>query len=120
RLSYIADRYNDFKNDTGKIDFEDMLFLGMKMDLPVSVLLCDEVQDNSALLWSVIDAWAKPVGMSVMAGDPWQAIYLFSGASPDLFRKREGTWRTIGNSHRLSARTAEFALSLLRAAGYEN
>lgn len=59
-------------------------------------------------------------GMSVMAGDPWQAIYLFSGASPELFRKRQGTWRTIGNSHRLDARTAAFALQLLRRAGYEN
>jgi superfamily I DNA/RNA helicase len=120
RLQWIAYRYEEFKADLRKIDFEDMLETGRQMPLPVSVLLCDEVQDNSALLWSTIDAWAPPDGMSVMAGDPWQAIYLFSGASPELFRNREGTWKTIGNSHRLSARTAAFALQLLRSAGYED
>lgn len=122
-LEAIAARYTQFKTDVGKIDFEDMLELGRQIPLPVRVLLCDEVQDNSWLLWSVIDAWASrnltdQVAVSVMAGDPWQAIYLFSGASPDLFRNRKGKWQTIGDSHRLSSSSAIYALDLLRYAGY--
>lgn len=121
RLMAIASRYEQFKVDIGKIDFEDMLFLGGDVQLPVNVLFCDEVQDNSALLWSVIDRWSHQgsgVTYLVNAGDPWQAIYLFSGASPELFRKREGQWTTIGNSHRLSGSSARYALDLLRYAGY--
>jgi superfamily I DNA/RNA helicase len=118
RLEGIAVRYEAYKNEIGKIDFEDMLSMGREIPLPVSVLLSDEVQDNSALLWSVIDSWAESVDLLVNAGDPWQAIYLFSGASPDLFRGRTGRWVTIGNSHRLSAASATYALDLLRYSGY--
>lgn len=120
RLAFIAGKYRAYKTDLGKIDFEDMLEQGSQLPIPATVLLCDEVQDNSSLLWSVIDKWAAGAELTVMAGDPWQAIYLYSGASPELFRNRQGKWITIGDSHRLSAATAAYALSLLRTAGYQD
>lgn len=118
RAEFIVQKYEEYKRDLKKIDFEDMLILGREFPLPVTVLLCDEVQDNSALLWSVINAWAQNTQLVVMAGDPWQAIYQYMGAEPSLFRNRAGRWATIGDSHRLSASTADYALSLLKNAGY--
>src|SRR5262249_55239827 len=69
----IAREYEDFKKQVHRIDFEDMLELGRRQSLPVDVLLADEVQDNSKLLWSVIDHWSQGIDY-VMAGDPYQAI----------------------------------------------
>jgi hypothetical protein len=118
RAAFIVEQYERYKNDIHKIDFEDMLTMGREFPLPVTSLLCDEVQDNSALLWSVIDAWKQSTSLTVMAGDPWQAIYLYMGAEPGLFRNRSGRWATIGNSHRLSAGSATYALGLLKSSGY--
>ena len=105
--------YTTWKQDESLYDFEDMLEQGREMPLPVKVLLCDEVQDNSPLLWSVIDRWKEHTQLAVMAGDPYQAIYLFAGADPDLFRNQPGQWKTIGDCHRFDDATAQYAKNLL-------
>lgn len=114
----IVDAYEHFKGDVGKIDFEDMLIQGRADQAPVSVVLADEVQDNSPLLWSVLNEWAQARDF-VMAGDPYQAIYLFSGAQPGLFINHEGDLRRLGDSHRLTSDSARGAQNVLRGAGYE-
>lgn len=117
RAEYLAGQYEQFKKDTHKIDFEDMLELGRGMMLPVDIMLADEVQDNSKLLWSVLDSWSEG-RHTFLAGDPYQAIYIFSGAEPSLFIGHEGKLSHLGDSHRLDAPSAEYAQSILRAAGY--
>jgi superfamily I DNA/RNA helicase len=117
RAQHIVDAYEHFKADLSKIDFEDMLARGMEERPPVSVLLADEVQDNSPLLWDVIDAWSAEHDVA-MAGDPWQAIYLFSGASPELFVNHPGELHALGDSHRLTAESAQRAQRILRQAGH--
>ena len=117
RIERIVAAYEHFKADVGKIDFEDMLVLGGDQMLPVTVGLADEVQDNSPLLWDVLDRWLADRDQ-VMAGDPYQAIYLFSGAAPHLFIDHPGELRRLGDSHRLTPEAAAMAQSVLRAAGY--
>lgn len=117
RIMRIITSYEHFKAETGKIDFEDMLLLGGDQMPDVAVVLADEVQDNSPLLWDVINTWAAESDF-VMAGDPYQAIYLFSGAAPELFIDHPGDLRRLGDSHRLTAESAAAAQAVLRGAGY--
>lgn len=115
RIQGLALEYTAWKQQQGYLDFEDMLDLGKQARLPVKALLCDEVQDNTPLLYSVLQAWEQPTEVSVFAGDFYQAIYHFAGASPDLFKARPGTWTTIGNSHRFDQRTADYARLLIES-----
>jgi hypothetical protein len=117
RCEYLARAYESFKHAEGLIDFEDMLENGRHEMPPVEVVLADEVQDNSPLLWECVDNWSRG-RYTALAGDPYQAIYLFSGAEPDLFINHPGVLRSLGNSRRLTADAATRAQWLLRSAGY--
>lgn len=119
RAAGIVAAYEDHKQQMDRIDFEDMLERGLTVAPPVDVVLADEVQDNSPLLWKVVDHWSRG-RLCALAGDPWQAIYLFSGAQPELFVDHPGTLRSLGNSRRLTERAAGFAQHLLFAAGYSD
>lgn len=118
RARHLIAEYEAWKRDKKKIDFEDMLERDSGVRLPVSVMICDEVQDNSPLLWSVLDHWGQHVTLRIHAGDPYQAIYSFAGADPQLFRGREkyGRWITIGNSHRFDEASAAYARAVITAA----
>src|SRR4029077_7875508 len=71
--------------------------------------------------WKVIEAWAEHVKLLIVAGDPWQAIYQFMGAEPALLRERPSDqFRTIGDSHRLDAASADYARTILAQAGYQH
>ena len=120
RTKRIVQAYEDYKRQTHRIDFDDMLTLALGHDRPpVDVVLSDEVQDNSPLLWQVADQWAEGADYYAMAGDPYQAIYLFSGARPALFIDHPGKLVPLGDSRRLTAHAAERAQGILSAAGYE-
>ena len=113
----VARAYQDYKRQAQRIDFEDMIEQGRHERPPVEVVMADEVQDNSPLMWSVVDAWAEGRDY-IMAGDPWQAIYLFSGAVPRLFIDHDGEFMSLGDSHRLTAPAAERAQHILRLGGH--
>jgi len=117
RAEKIVQQYEDFKAAKSRIDFEDMLLQGGSERPPVDVILADEVQDNSPLLWCVQDAWAEGL-LYVMAGDPYQALYIWSGATPRLFIDHPGTLVPLGDSHRLTAASAARAQRVLRDAGF--
>jgi superfamily I DNA/RNA helicase len=117
-LGALVDSYEDYKHDMDVLDFDDLLEMGIAERLPVKYLLVDEAQDNSRLLWRVIDAWRENIERTVCAGDPWQALFIFSGGDPALFRGQPGGWTTIGNSHRLTPEAATYAQTILRAGGF--
>jgi DNA helicase-2/ATP-dependent DNA helicase PcrA len=119
RAERIIEQYEDYKRQIGKIDFEDMLVRGKHEMPPVDVVLADEVQDNSPLLWSVLDTWSTG-RFTALAGDPYQAIYLFMGAEPDLFIQHAGAFTSLGDSRRLTDSAAQRAQRVLRAAGYSD
>lgn len=120
RIQGLALEYTAWKQQQGYLDFEDMLEAGRQRRLPIRALLVDEYQDNTPLLYSVLQAWEQPTEVSVAAGDFFQALYSFAGASPELFKGRPGTWTTIGNSHRFDQKTANYARQIIEAAyGYD-
>jgi superfamily I DNA/RNA helicase len=117
-LKRLAASYADYKRQVDVVDFDDLLEMGLRERLPVSYLLVDEAQDNSRLLWRVIDAWRAHIPFTVCAGDPWQALFIFSGGDPALFRGQPGGWTTIGNSYRLSPQSAAYAQTILKTGGF--
>jgi len=85
--TYVA-RRDQYRRQHKLYDFNDMLSDVLDDNLyPVNmrVLIVDECQDNSYLLNSVVSQWAKVAERVYLCGDPYQAIYGWSGASPDLF-----------------------------------
>lgn len=120
RLIGLALEYRNWKVRSRLLDFEDLLWRGSQQALPVQALLVDECQDNTPLLWSVLDAWAQNTKIFVCAGDPWQALYQYLGAEADTFRQRPGKWITLRTSHRLPHPSVEYAQKLLAEAGWDN
>lgn len=115
----LVERYNAWKAKAFLRDFEDLLEQA-PLSLPgVRVLLIDEAQDNSPLMMRVVRAWSEGTELTVYAGDPFQAIYQFCGAQPDLLMDlpRSGLVR-LEVSRRLPADSAEYAHRILGAADW--
>ena len=78
----VLERCKDVARD-GYIDFDDMIWLPVVLDLPVyryDLLLVDEAQDLNRCQ----QALAKKAGKRlILCGDPRQAIYGFAGADAD-------------------------------------
>lgn len=84
----VLDRCRDPKRQ-GKIDYDDMVWLPVALDLPVfrfDLLLGDEVQD-----WNRCQqALAKKAGKRlILVGDERQAIYGFAGADSESMKRME-------------------------------
>lgn len=114
----LVENYEKWKESHGFCDFEDLLLLGRDLRPPVRVVLADECQDNSPLLWSVINAWGQATATAsyVCAGDAYQALYSFAGGDPRLFSSREGAWHVIRESHRFDNASAQYARQILAPA----
>ena len=62
----------------------DMLIPTLKKYLHIKHILCDEVQDNSPVQWSIINNMSKEFGASVfVVGDVSQSIYQWRNAVPE-------------------------------------
>ena len=92
----------DYKNQTGKIDYMDMLsdFIAQGHTPPLDLLLVDECQDLSKIQWDLIDMFDCP---KIFAGDDDQSIYQWAGADVHdyLRRIRTGRQTILGTSYRL-------------------
>lgn len=116
----VAALYTMWKRRHGLVDFEDMVEMGARVSVPCAAALLDEAQDNSALMWSCFDAWSRDMGVVVCVGDPWQAIYTFSGGDPTLFSTRGGVWTSLRVSHRLDERHVSYAKLVLQRGGWND
>ncbi|HQJ93146.1 MAG TPA: ATP-dependent helicase [Clostridia bacterium] len=92
-LDSFIKKYESFKNPilvSGThprlYDFNDMLLGVREVGLcpPVDLLIVDEAQDLSPLMFQIIEAWSQMAKITIIAGDPYQAIYEFQGAKPAL------------------------------------
>lgn len=73
------------KND-GWIDFDDMVYMPLVMNLRMfqnDYVLVDEAQDTNPTRRALAKRMLKPGGRMIAVGDPRQAIYGFSGADND-------------------------------------
>jgi DNA helicase-2/ATP-dependent DNA helicase PcrA len=105
----FAEAWSDFKNETDSIDFSDMLEIAMMSfnDLPGGqpVLMVDEAQDLNPMQWALVRQWSASCEVFIVAGDPAQTLYTFTGAAPDEFMGElpAAQQRLLGRSYRLPA-----------------
>lgn len=119
-LADAAKRYEEWKRSLDVLDYEDLLIEASRRKLPVQALLLDEAQDNSALLWKVLESWCDRLSLVACFGDPWQAIYTHAGADPNLFLGMAGRRYAIRRSPRLPPADASYAQLVLRNAGWDH
>ncbi len=90
----VYEAYERDKQDAGRIDFEDLLELAIRLyeeDEQAAMLLrerfrtftVDEYQDVNLLQQSLLDLWLGDRDELCAVGDDYQAIYGFTGATPD-------------------------------------
>jgi DNA helicase-2/ATP-dependent DNA helicase PcrA len=90
----VFDGYERGKRRAGRIDFEDMLALAVRLfaEHPdaadevrrrFAAFTVDEYQDANVLQQALLDAWLADRDDVCVVGDDYQCIYTFTGASPD-------------------------------------
>ncbi len=103
-------KYESFKNPRiptpehpHLYDYNDMLLWVLRENMcpPLDLLIVDEVQDLSPLMFRVLNMWAERIETVVIAGDPYQAIFEFQGAAPVLMMEWRADWeKTLDQSFR--------------------
>jgi len=90
----IFEGYERRKERTGRIDFEDMLAMAIRLydEHPAaagvvrerfSAFTVDEYQDTNPLQQALLDRWLGVRDEICVVGDDYQTIYAFTGASPE-------------------------------------
>ncbi len=104
----LAKVWVDWKKQNEYIDFTDMIEIALAdVDTALGnpeIIIGDEAQDYSALEFALLDKWGKAAGTAMYAGDPFQALYTWRGADPELFfdpAVAEDHRITLSQSHRL-------------------
>lgn len=84
---WFTEAYRDWKEKEGKLDYTDLLAEYVKRGRPldIEVLFVDEAQDLSWLQWQVVRKLGTNVGRRYICGDDDQCIYVWAGASAELF-----------------------------------
>lgn len=89
KASVVLARSNALWRQKGVVDFNDMLYIPCRFDLPVKqydIVMVDEAQDlSNAQLGLVLRAAQH--GRIIAVGDPRQAINGFAGANNDSFQQ---------------------------------
>lgn len=121
-MAETTKEYAEYKKSLGVIDYDDLIATAIfsRKDPPVRALLVDEAQDNTPALWETIEHWADGLPVFACVGDPWQTLYTYAGADPELFMNIQGDWRVLKNSHRLARGDAQYARLILKRAGWDD
>ena len=93
-MQRVYDGYERRKQRTGRIDFEDMLGLAVRMfdERPATAaairerfhaFTVDEYQDVNPLQQALLERWLGGRDQICVVGDDHQTIYTFTGASPE-------------------------------------
>ena len=95
----FAQTWEDWKVEHEFVDFTDMIEQALE-SVPTApnepkVVIADEAQDLSALEFALLQKWGDAAGALMMAGDPWQALFTWRGAHPEMF-----TDKTVDGDHR--------------------
>ena len=97
-LATMADELlKDSNEQTTIIDYDDMLYLTVKLDLPLpryDMVIVDEAQDTNTIQRAILKKMIKPNGGRLIAvGNPRQGIYGFRGADADAMEIIEKEFR---------------------------
>lgn len=129
QLSAIIDGYKEFKQQSGKYDYDDILYECLCMLRKNSnilkeirekfkYILVDEFQDINALQFETIKLIAEPQNNIFIVGDDDQSIYGFRGAAPDILLNFEKQYAKcsrvyLRNNYRTTANILNSALSVI-------
>ena len=132
----MADIYQGYerrKERTGRIDFEDMLLMAVRLfdDHPDAVeevrarlaaFTVDEYQDVNPLQQALLERWLGDRDELCVVGDDYQTIYSFTGASPDHLlgfpdRYPDATIVRLEDSYRSTPQVLAVANGLARHLG---
>lgn len=107
--------WEEYKERYNIVDYDDMLLEALKLKLTpfVSLLVIDEFQDMSPLLYRVVTSWMPHAEMVVVGGDDDQTIYIWNGADPDFLLNLPGHEEVLGLSHRVPSNILKKAQTLI-------
>ena len=111
----FARLWEQYKTDQDGIDFTDMISLALEESACApgapEVIIADETQDLSRLQLQLLWKWAGAADKVIMALDPDQSIYGFSGADPRIFlEKRPARQKVLAQSYRVPRAVHEWAM----------
>jgi DNA helicase II / ATP-dependent DNA helicase PcrA len=84
----VLEKSDQIYAKTGEVDYDDMIYLPNKLDLPASnktALLVDECQDLNIAQITLIEKYHKLGTRIIAVGDPRQSIYGFQYAVPECW-----------------------------------
>jgi DNA helicase II / ATP-dependent DNA helicase PcrA len=121
-------RYEDQKERQGRIDFEDLLELAIRLydENPAAAetfraryraFTVDEYQDVNLLQQSILERWLGGRDELCVVGDDYQAIYSFTGATPDYLLKMQGQTFRLEENYRSTPEILELANRLVPKLG---
>lgn len=129
QLRMIMGGYGEFKQQSGKYDYDDILndcFYLLKENPKVlaevrakfKYILVDEFQDINTLQFETIKLIAEPLNNIFIVGDDDQSIYGFRGAAPDILLNFEKLYTKcsriyLKNNYRTTGNILASALSVI-------
>jgi superfamily I DNA/RNA helicase len=121
RYIRLTKAYKAFKSSCGKIDFHDCLVQFRERNKPVNVkaAFIDEAQDLTPLQWEVCRAAFSAAEKIRIAGDDFQSLFTYSGASPETLislSERYGQVR-LEKSYRIPKAVYRFTKGIVRTIG---
>ncbi|GHT59499.1 hypothetical protein FACS1894109_15530 [Spirochaetia bacterium] len=112
RYTRLVHAYETFKKENHLVDFHDCLlqFREAGQSVPVKVAFIDEAQDLTLLQWEVCQIAFGAAEKIRIAGDDFQSLFTYAGASPRTLVSLAGRYTTIKleKSFRLSRAVYRF------------
>ena len=113
-----AELWDGWKAKNNVMDFTDLIThaLARVPSAPgtPTVIFVDEAQDLSAVEYKLVEKWGKAAGRLVLVGDPWQNLYRWRGADPDLLGTPDVV---LKRSHRVPRAVHDVATTWMRFMG---
>ncbi len=111
-LRRVAAELQEYKRETGVLDFQDMLDETVRtgVRLPVEVAIIDEAQDLTATQWAVCQTLFRDAHRVYVGGDDDQCIHKWGGADVDMFLALAGEREVLQKSYRLPQSVYDIAL----------
>jgi DNA helicase II / ATP-dependent DNA helicase PcrA len=121
-------RYEAQKERQGRIDFEDLLELAIRVydgdpsaadtfRARYRAFTVDEYQDVNLLQQSLLERWLGDRDELCVVGDDFQAIYSFTGATPDHLLSAQGRMFRLDENYRSTPEILELANRLVPKLG---
>jgi superfamily I DNA/RNA helicase len=118
RYIRLTKAYEAFKAEKGLVDFHDCLLKFREADKPVNVkaAFIDEAQDLTLLQWEVCQIAFSLAEKVRIAGDDFQSLFTYAGASPRTLVSLANRYRTIKleTSYRLPGAVYRFTKGITR------